>query len=624
MCGIAGIFHFDGQEPDVALLKAMTDAIQHRGPDDEGLYLHAPIGLGHRRLSILDLSPAGHQPMRNTRGDLWIIFNGEIYNYIELRLELISLGYEFHTDTDTEVILNAYEHYGTACLNKFNGMWAFALWDSRKRALFCSRDRFGVKPFYYFANRQFMAFASEPKALLKHPSIPNTPSESAIYTFLYTGISNQAEYSFFKDIRQLPPGHFLWIQDANIQAHPYWDLIAESQNWQTPKADIAERFRTLFEDSVRLRMRSDVPIGTCLSGGLDSSSIVCTAKNIIQKQPNSHYLQETFSSCFDNPTYDERPFIEAVLEKTGARANFLFPSAQELEQNLNALVYTQDEPFGGLSIFAQWCVMKKVQERGVKVLLDGQGSDEMLAGYGYDSIFWSELFYSGQFLALNSEIIAQIQSNPAVIPRRLARIMFPNGMPWKARHSIEFKQLISPEFEANWQAEMQIPQYQKYPSQQQLKNTCFNLMYRSLLPILRYEDRNSMAFSIEARVPFLDYRLVSFVFSLPSEQMIHKGWSKWALREAMAGILPEKIRWRRDKMGFVTPQELWLKAELAPMIRTILNEPTFLNRPFWNGRRIRDTYEKWLEGKDKKLHHYLWYFISTELWLRQFVDQRPQ
>lgn len=623
MCGIAGIFHLDGQSPDLKILKAMIGALRHRGPDDEGFYHIHSLALAHRRLSILDLSPAGHQPMCNHRGDLWIVFNGEIYNYLELRQELSALGYVFQTHTDTEVILAAYEHFGTDCLQKFNGMWAFALWDQRKQTLFCSRDRFGIKPFYYFVNAAFFAFASEPKALLQHPLVPNTPSEAAIYTFLMTGVSNQKDFSFFKHIHQLPAGHYLWIEKSGIQLHPYWDLSQAAQAWSdAPPAQAKDIFLTLFEDSIRLRLRSDVPIGTCLSGGLDSSSIVCTAYKLLQTQSQAHYQQETFSSCFDNPRYDERPFIHKVLDKTGARANFLFPSPEKLQAELERLVYTQDEPFSSLSIFAQWCVMQCVKEKGVKVLLDGQGSDEMLGGYGYDGVFWAELFYSGQWQALYQELKAQFKRNPRLLPRRLARMLFPRGLPLLKQGSAA-SHFLNPEWMAVYQSQLHIESSERYPWQLFLKNKSYHLMSSSLLPLLRYEDRNSMAFSIEARLPFLDYRLVSFVFHMSSTQYIHQGWSKWILRQAMEGILPEEVRWRQDKMGFVTPQELWLRDELKPLVQEILHDPGFLSRPYWLGRKIQKAYQAWIQGSPSPLQSVLWPLLSTELWLRQFVDQRP-
>lgn len=623
MCGIAGILHFDGQSPDFELLKTMTDALHHRGPDNAGFYHEGTLGLGHRRLSILDLSSAGHQPMRNSRGDLWIIFNGEIYNYLELRQELQSLGYAFLSHTDTEVILAAYEYFGHECLTKFNGMWAFALWDQRKQVLFCSRDRFGIKPFYYFVNQQFFAFASEPKALLQHPLVPNTPSEAAIYTFLTTGVSNQKNFSFFQHIHQIPPGHFLWITAADFQPQPYWELSAASQAWPaTPASQVKDEFLRLFEDSIRLRLRSDVAIGTCLSGGLDSSAIVCTAHKLLKEQTHTHYQQETFSSCFDNPKFDERPFIQKVLDKTGARDNFLFPSPERLRRDLHRLIYTQDEPFGSLSIFAQWCVMNRVQEQGVKVLLDGQGSDEMLAGYGYDGLFWSELFYSGQWKALYQELLAQLQNNPQRLPRRLARMLFPQGLPFLTPSS-SARNFLSPEMISTCQSQLQIQNSDQYPWNLYLKNKSYHLMSSSLLPLLRYEDRNSMAFSIEARLPFLDYRLVSFVFHLNSTQYIHQGWSKWVLRQAMEGILPEEVRWRRDKMGFVTPQELWLKEELMPLVREIMHDTRFLGRPYWLGKKIQQAYDQWIKTGDSSIQPVLWPILSTELWLRQFVDQRP-
>jgi asparagine synthase (glutamine-hydrolysing) len=420
MCGISGIWHLDNSRSiSPSLIAQMTFTLRHRGPDDEG-YLFVDTVTGHhegrrgrdtvpelqmpdvrqgsekrydlafgfRRLSIIDLSPAGHQPMGNADGSLWVVYNGEIYNYLELREELKARGHTFRTATDTEVILCAYEEWGEACLERFNGMWAFALWDGHRQQLFCARDRFGIKPFYYVWDGTTFAFASEIKALLQMPDITRRPNEPVIYDYLRYGHLDHSEETFFTGIKQFPPAHFLLLRPTRqFSLRRYWDLIPDrrAEPLFTSDASYAERFYSLFEDAVRLRLRSDVPIGTCLSGGLDSSAIVCVAnkllldENVIDPDLVGE-RQRTFSSCFDDRQYDERQYIQAVLALTGAEPNYTFPKGGELLDALTKLMWHQDEPFGSTSIYAQWRVMEKTAERGVKVLLDGQGGDELLAG----------------------------------------------------------------------------------------------------------------------------------------------------------------------------------------------------------------------------------------------------
>jgi asparagine synthase (glutamine-hydrolysing) len=616
MCGLCGIFELTPQTPALKLLERMNQALQHRGPNDEGIYLDGPIGLGHRRLAILDLSVAGHQPMSSTDQNYWIVYNGEVYNYLELRTDLQQLGYKFRSESDTEVILAAYQAYGIDCLNKFNGMWSFAIWDQQRQELFCSRDRFGIKPFYYYSNSERFIFASEIKALLQHPQVPRSIDDSVCYRFLAFGQSNVGEESFFADIRQLEAGHCLIVNRDGIQKKCYWDLQETSAPFSlTPKLAIQE-FKRLFVDSVHLRMRSDVPIGTCLSGGLDSSSIVCVANQLSQKSPEYLYQQETFSSCFDSKIFDERPFIDSVIEHTGAKRNYLFPEPQTFLHEVESLVSTQNEPFSSLSIFAQWSVMKKVKERGITVLLDGQGADELLAGYGHDGLFWNELLQDNQWIDLKSEIRASFSKyGVKTTLRRFGRMLASQQINSWNKIKIKNNSFISKDFQNSFFQKF----YQEKKAtifQKQLKNELYHELKYGLMPLLRYEDRNSMAFSLESRLPFLDYRLVEFSFSLPDTLIIQNGWSKWILRQAMAGILPEKIRWRQDKMGFVTPQDIWFKEELAPFIHEVLHDPNFQQRSYWNSKKIIESYQMYLKNNDPTIKIWLWRFISTELWLK--------
>lgn len=571
------------------------------------------MALGHRRLSILDLSEAGHQPMASTDGRLWIVFNGEIYNYRELRAELKSQGFSFQTETDTEVILAAYQYYGTDCLQHFNGMWAFALWDQRLQRLFCSRDRLGIKPFYFHHNAQRFIFASEIKSILQHPDVCNRLDEAVAYRFLAFGQTNLGQTSFFADIQQLEAGHFLLVEPQGLKKKAYWRLSGEIDT-QIAFDEATSRFKKLFQDSIRLRLRSDVPIGTCLSGGLDSSSIVCMAHDLRQADQQILYDQQTFSSCFEEPRFDERPFIDAVIAQTQAQTSFVFPDPSTLLADLQALVVAQDEPFGSLSIFAQWCVMRQARQKEVKVLLDGQGADELLAGYGHDSLFWAELLRNQSFSLLIPEIQASWRKyGPKMTLRRFGRMIFPKQVAdWEK--SSQRMPFLQADFQARFHSQVTDDLQHIYASL--LKHELYGLLDLNLSSLLRYEDRNSMAFSLEARVPFLDYRLVELVFSLPDHFLIQHGWSKWLLRQAMAGVLPEKVRWRQDKMGFVTPQQIWFRKGLMPLIEEILNEPHFAQSAYWDGPAIQRAYRRFLQGQEQGLAKLLWRFISFELWQR--------
>ncbi len=417
MCGIYGIWHTDGAPVDVAALRRQTERIRHRGPDDEGYLLAdtasgattpyggpdsaaalclAPLGsiqatgdlaFGFRRLAILDLSPAGHQPMSDPSGRLWIVFNGEIYNYRALRAELESAGHSFRSGSDTEVILAAYAEWGQGCLQRLNGMFAFAIWDARRRELLIARDRFGIKPLYYIWNGRTLAFASEIKALAGRDATPFAPDDRQVYRFLVSGLlpNPQSGETFFGGVRSLPPARWLRLSNGKLAEGQYWRLDIH-QTAEQSAADAAEEYGALFADAVRLQLQSDVPVGTCLSGGLDSSSIVCTINRLMAaggaptNQLGEH--QKTFSAVYTTEgRYNERAYVEQLVAATSAEKNLTFPSAERLWADAERLVWHQDEPFQSTSIFAQWCVMSAVRERGVTVLLDGQGADETLAGY---------------------------------------------------------------------------------------------------------------------------------------------------------------------------------------------------------------------------------------------------
>ncbi len=644
MCGIVGIYHREGAPVDVEALVRMNDAISHRGPDGEGFVFldpsgadppqfearpspadtsFRPLGLANRRLSIIDLSGHGTQPMCNEDGSVWVVFNGEIYNHVELAEQLKTRGHQFRSRCDTEVILHAYEEWGEACLDRFNGMWGFALWDGRSKRLFCARDRLGIKPFYYFDDGARFIFASEIKAILLHPEIPRKPHGPTIYRYLATGsgLMDFTDATFFEGISQLPPSHYLILQDGRMQVRRYWD-IERSKNGEIPKTDAeaAERFRELFSDAVRLRLRSDVPLGVCLSGGLDSSSIACVAAEEIRPS-----RLRTFSSCFDDPQYDERDFIQPVVEHTGAEAHYVFPQVGELFDQLSHIIWFQDEPFHNLNQFAQWYVMRSVRGQGVKVVLSGHGGDELLNGYPQDFVYhFADLLGAGRWSSLARELKAYQSAGwggagSAMVSavRVLASLKTPEG--WKRslkRNGTGFRGILHPDFVRKHTA----PETMGLRGGAALR-TCSYMGLR-MYPVpgwLHFEDRNSMAFSVESRIPFLDYRLVEYAYGLPGNQKIREGRTKVVLRNAMKGTLPEIIRNRTDKKGFLAPTDLWMKTDMRETVQDLFRSESFRSRNIFNPEAVLREYERHCRG-EQNIRLALWSWVNLELWMRRMTD----
>jgi asparagine synthase (glutamine-hydrolysing) len=622
MCGIAGIYNLNNRLVEKYLLKKMTDIIKHRGPDDEGFYLNENIGFGHRRLSIIDLSSAGHQPMSNDDETIWIVFNGEIYNYIELREELISDGYKFRTATDTEVIIRAYEKWGEECLKRFNGMFAFALWDNSNKRLFCARDRFGIKPFYYYFDGRLFVFASEIKSILLHPDVPKRPNEPIIYDFLALQLLDHTDNTCFDGIKQLSPSHYLTLSsDGNMKINNWYNISIndEFDDFSEKKdKEYAEQFLYFFSNAIKLHLRSDVPIGSCLSGGLDSSSIVCMANRLIfndgvvEKSAISE-RQKTFTACYDDKSIDESHYAEEVIQLSGAEKNYVFPDGDMLWQELETLTWHQDEPFLSTSIYAQWNVMRKAASRGIKVLLDGQGADELLGGYysRYIPVWAKTLLKKGHPFKMMNEIKAfsdVIKVNPKIVVRSaLADFIPKKGVKFLKSLSRKRSPLMSENL------------YQKYgdrfffgPRYCNLDDYMHLILGYGLLTLLRYEDRNSMAFSIEARVPFLDSEFAKFVCQLPLTQKIRNGWSKVVLRNTMKGIIPELVRLRRPKLGFETPQDTWLRQN-EDKIRNIFASNNFLSKDFISREWILSNLGLILSEKSPDN---IWKYINLEIWMK--------
>lgn len=651
MCGILGLYDPQHRSHDPQGVLRATRSLQHRGPDDEGFLFsdtrsgqvlnHPPpdfhawnLAFGFRRLAILDLSPNGHQPMSSPDGQIWIVFNGEIYNYIELRQELAATDVQFRSGSDTEVILAAYQTWGEACLERLNGMWAFAIWDARQQKLFCARDRFGIKPFYYTWQDGCFAFASEIKALFELLSLPRRVNPAIVYDYLTFNLLDHSAETFFQGVLQLEPGQTLTLRRGDVAIRNYWELRPDPPHSPLPASAYAEQFHALFTDAVRLHLRSDVAIGSCLSGGLDSSAIVCVANRLLfgERALPAELVgqqQKTFSACFADRRFDERQHIEKVLQATNAEANYTFPDPIQLLQDLPNLLWHQEEPFGSLSIYAQWCVMRTAQQRGVRVTLDGQGADEMLAGYhGYFDYFWGGLLQRRALSELGAEWQAYRRRFGGSYPSLLARSLRPflsAGLIRRARRYRRSGRLgaqvlgVHPDFAVQYQSR----ELENLPPDLPPFNGDLyaNLRRLSLPKLLHYEDRNSMAFSIEARVPFLDHRLVEFAFNLPESQKIQRGVTKVVLRNAMEGTLPEEIRTRSDKMGFVTPEKVWLATELRPWAEEIFASTSFAGRPYFDVPAIRAAFRKHIAG-EVDLTGLAWRWLNLELWLRRFVDEQ--
>lgn len=633
MCGLNGTFRFDGKDVDLKTLEKMTSVIHHRGPDNAGFYQDGPVGFGFRRLAILDLSPSGHQPMTDGKKQVSIMLNGEAYNYVEIREQLKKKGYKFNSTGDTEVLLNAYLEWGPKFIEKFNGMWGLPIWDSRKKTLLIYRDRMGIKPLYYFQDKDKLYFASEIKSLLQNPDVPRVPNDKVIFHYLTSGLIDYGDETFFMGIKQIRPGHFLSINKDGVKETKYWDLDPTKKLTGLTDEEYAKRFYDLFEDSVRLRLRSDVPVGTCLSGGLDSSSIAMVVNKLLKEEKVTSIKdrQKTFTSAFSNKKYDERKFSDEVIRASGVDDHYVFPDPKKLMREVENVVWHQDEPFGSTSIYAQWNVFRKAHEEGMKVMLDGQGADELLGGYHpYYVYYFSHLVRTKNFMKLLQESFAFGRSHgfrymlsPTVAnPRAIIRAFLP-GIANKTLDRLVGSRNIGVLNQNFVRDSANVPRFRgQVTFGDSFKEYLYRMTkYMSLPGLLKYEDRDSMAFSIEARVPFLDYRLVEFIFSLPNDQLLRGGTTKFILRQAMRGVLPEKIRMRQDKMGFVTPEDLWFRGEIKNYIKKILSSISFGNRKYFNQARILEEFDRHLRG-ERNLSILIWRWVNLELWMRRFIDAK--
>ena len=590
----------NGGKADPSVVEKMTSALVHRGPDGAGAYADGPVAFGFRRLSILDLSHAGDQPMISADGQTVLVFNGEIYNYIELRQELMARGHVFHSTGDTEVLLMAYREWGKDCVQKLNGMWAFLIYDLQRGIIFGSRDRFGVKPLYRYRHKDFWLFGSEIKAILRSGYYSAEINWRVSSRFLLQQLLEVDTETFYQDIHQVPAGSAFELGlDGRLREWRYWSLDRFEPG---AVSNPAESFYEVFEDAVRLRMRSDVPLGVFLSGGLDSTSIICAMARCQQEIGTSMALM-AFS--YMTPEFDESRYIQDTVRQTGATLNRLSVNPMELFKKLDEVLWYQDEPFHTMNVLIGYELVQLAAKNGIKVILNGQGADETIAGYGiYFPNYWYTLLAEGRIPRLWDEIngYCQVQGgHPSTLFKKvlgsfvrtqLYRIpLLRRTSAQRHRQRAVGNHWFTRDFTSQLPAENLVPEQ---PLDKALKFS----VERALLPLyLRTEDRNSMAHGVEARLPFMDYRLVSLLFQLPAEWKMRGPWNKYVLREAMQNRIPESVRSRSDKMGFNFPLSTWVGTALYEPLHDLLSSQTVRERGIYNAAAIRRDLERHQRGE---------------------------
>lgn len=642
MCGISGVFSLNNVI-DPLLIKKMSDVIVYRGPDGFGymgyntnnkfvstfanvseLNENCNLLFGHRRLSIIDLSNFAHQPMSYKDKRYWITYNGEIYNYIELKNELIKKGYKFVSNTDTEVILASYNEWGCECLSKFNGMWAFAILDVKTNKLFLSRDRFGIKPLYYTIKNGTLVFSSEIKQILVTSLFQFSQNNNALIDYFYNSTYNSIkENTFFNNIFEFQSGCYAII-DLNestaidIQQIRYWRLEnIKKINYRIDK-EYTNHYLDLFVDSINLRLRSDVALGAALSGGLDSSGIVCVLAKLLKQKGLSNKLK-TFTSMSDVEKYDETEYAQAVIDHTGAQSFYTIPTADKLIEDYEKLIWHQEEPFIGTSIFAGWCVSELIRRNNVIVTLDGQGPDEMLGGYyPYAQVLMQNLMQCNyKLFRKNYSYYKEILGvNNLIVLKSMFNLIKPKMPASLSKSFNQRKRIFSNDFINDYLFKYaNVIKYKKFSLTPFDKYSMEATLIQPLPGILKQVDRNSMAFSIESRLPFLDYRLVEFTFAIPDCQKVN-GVSKFIYRNAVREYLPEKINNRKNKLGFVTAEPIWLKQKnvmrLFNQVYNSIEDNSIISK-----NEILRKYHSFCIGEEN-FSPIFWKVFNYQVWNQQF------
>lgn len=609
MCGLAGIWYRDGQAVNHADLKRMAETLRHRGPDGEGFWQENNIGFCHRRLSILDVSARGTQPMSTPDGQLHLVFNGAIHNYIELKRELQALGIVFLSDTDTEVALWAYRIWGKACFERFNGMWAMAIWNSEKQELLLVRDRFGIKPLYYSIRSDRIAFASEAKAILGVFREESAINEEELLGFLHGETTDTSDHSFFRNIFQILPGHMLIIQRNTAHAEKYWRFVPGTE---IARPDIEEEFLALLDDAVRLRLRSDIPVAAMLSGGLDSSSVALLAAVRIAEP------MQTFSLKYDDPAIDESHYASMVLEKNGnLLPHFFQPPRGPLLETIRKTTWHHDAPCPSRGRYAAWHLMQETS-RYSHVILTGEGGDEILAGYGrfiLDAMLDRWQLESASCSQIKKELddltAVTGESISHLVTHRMKQKLFTSVLP--------VVDVLTPDVKSRYRKKKLSDSASPYCSK--LNNSLWREFTVSGLPeVLHHFDACTMAFGIEGRAPLLDHRIVELMFSLPFNEKIRDGWTKSLLRRAMKNILPEPIRLRRHKLGYPAPLNAMFRIpEHAAEIKSCLLDGEGVRQGWFDRKALERKMVTRLQPGRANNPEVLWRLLSTEFWLRDFI-----
>ena len=626
MCGICGIYNLDKRPVKESSILRMRDIMSYRGPDDKGMIIRGELGLGHRRLSIIDLSHAAHQPFTNEDNNLWLVFNGCIYNYKELRHELELTGrHRFKSNSDTEVIIHAYEEWAEGCLKKFIGMFAFAIYDTKLKRLFLARDPFGIKPLYYAKLGNSFVFASEIKSIMqynKNKSL-NLEAIADYLTFQYT----LGDKTFFKGVKKLLPGHFMFITESGLTSKKYWDITFNIDFKKSPQ-DFKKELLFLLEDSIRLQTRSDAPLGAHLTGGIDTAAIVCLASNFI-----NHPLKTFIAGFKEGGVYDDTSWGRITSEFANTKHFEIFPSHEDFKTYFSSIIWHLDEPVAGSGIFGQYMVAKLASKK-VKVVLGGQGADEMIGGYAryyllyLDRLLKNDIIGKSENLSLSKD--ALLHNFGQLKEYHLLTTDFlqdRTGSLADERYFKLIKRCDDLDSTLTPRIMKELNGYSPFLAFKQIFNKDNNIdlldkvLYyeiKAWLPaLLQVEDRLSMAFSLESRVPFLDCRIANLLFSMPVDIKFNGGRMKYILREAIKGVIPEKIRRRNDKIGFPVPITQWFKSPLDDFVKDLLLSKKSRNREIFN----QESVEKAINN-NSEFNRELWGFICLEAWFRAMIDNQ--
>ena len=607
MCGICGLINFNNKPVQEEPLREMMRIMKHRGPDDDGVYIKENIGFGFVRLSILDLSIAGHQPMVSNDGRFVIILNGEIFNYIELRDELKGF-YHFVSNTDTEVLLASYLKWGESCLDHLNGMFAFMILDTLTMEVFGARDRFGIKPFYYYYDKDIFIFASDISPVLSQLNGNACAEDSIIFDYLAFNRTNHTGKTFFKDINKLPHGHSVSAKSGKIQIKRWYSLSSNIGKYSGSKFDETD-FLVELTNSVNLQLRSDVPVGTCLSGGLDSSAIT----SLILLNKNREELH-SFSAVYrKDQKGDESKFI-AEYNNSNLNQHFTFPTSSSLVDDLHNFITSLTEPVPTTSVYAEYKVMELAKNH-CTVILNGQGADEMLAGYHYFyGYYFHDLLKEYKWAKLLNELYhyTKLQKSDRAI-RYLAFSIYPRLLKhYKGHTTIE-----DSFYELYYNSDNVV--LDSFYESKSLKEFLIKHFEYKFEHHLLWADKTGMNFSLETRFPFLDHNLVEKTLSLDSGAYIKNGYTKAIMRNALKGILPERIRLRKDKIGFSTPENDWFRDKnLSELLSEVVYSDSFKYRGYFNVKKCQNQFENF--KRLNKANPDFWKWIHLELWFRQYID----